>query len=174
MTEETLQACSLRQHCNRAEGKSALQTWDLKEILEFHYQLHFLRENKFTGTFLRVIWTDLALYFNTINNWVSFSSTCSKQHAPLIFLHLHLYVFRNKNTHDKAQHTPILLQSATIVKIRSSDPFWTLKQNPMIQFHLFWAVSISLWGWGPLYTTLDKPCCDKAPSVRAMEPMLEG
>lgn len=55
MTEETLQACSLRQHCNRAEGKSALQTWDLKETLQFHYQLYFLKENKFMGKFLRTI-----------------------------------------------------------------------------------------------------------------------
>lgn len=55
MTEEILQACSLRQHCNRAEGKSALQTWDLKETLEFHYQFYSLKENKFTWKFSRVI-----------------------------------------------------------------------------------------------------------------------
>lgn len=41
-------------------------------------------------------------------------------------------------------------------------------------FYLFWAVNISLCIWGPLYTTLDKPCWDKAPSVRAIEPILEG
>ena len=40
--------------------------------------------------------------------------------------------------------------------------------------YLFCAVSISLWGWGPLYTTFDKPCWDRALSVRAMDPMLEG
>lgn len=55
MTEEKLQACSLKQHCNTAEEKSALQTWDLQETLELDYQFYFLKENKFTQTFARVI-----------------------------------------------------------------------------------------------------------------------
>jgi len=86
-----------------------------------------------------------------------------------------LHVFKNKKNHHKTQQPPIHLQSIPTLKIMTSqDSLVILKQYPIVQFHLFCAVNISLWGWGPLYTTLDKPCCDKAPSVRAMEPMLEG
>lgn len=68
-TEEKLQACSLRQHCNRAGGMSALQTWDLQETLELHYQFYFLKE-KFTYKFSRDIWRDWGFYCNKIDDWV--------------------------------------------------------------------------------------------------------
>lgn len=40
--------------------------------------------------------------------------------------------------------------------------------------YLFWAVKVSLWGWRPLYTTRIRSCWQRAPSVSAMDPRLEG
>lgn len=40
--------------------------------------------------------------------------------------------------------------------------------------YLFWEVKVSLWGSRPLYSTLIRSCWLSAPSVRAMEPRLEG
>lgn len=42
------------------------------------------------------------------------------------------------------------------------------------RWYLFWEVKVSLWGSRPLYSTLIRSCWLSAPSVRAMEPRLEG
>lgn len=40
--------------------------------------------------------------------------------------------------------------------------------------YLFWAVKVSLWGWRPLYTTRIRSCWQRAPSVSAIDPRLDG
>jgi len=64
MTEEKWQACSLRQRCSRAEGKSTLQTWSLQKTSDYISNFTFLTSKTALQKYLQGLFEQT--WFNSI------------------------------------------------------------------------------------------------------------